>query len=318
VSGFSLRRLSPIVGLVIGLALGLVYTWVIAPVELINTQPVLLRTDYRRDWVRLAALSYVADGNLERARARLDGLRNEDVAEATRALIEEFAAGGRSADTLRHLTILAQALNVHTPAMLVYLHTPGSSPPTSIQTPSPMSTSTPTPVPTVTSTARPPPTSPPSTLKPTLTPTPAPHNASSLATPTSESTRPPSPSPTSTPPLLSRLQLAKQEQVCQSRQVPHIEVIVRDENGAGLSGVRVWLTWPGGADRAITGLKPQRGAGYADFNVEQGVTYALSIGELGIPLVTDLMIEPCPADEDQASLMGSWLVVLEPQLPDTD
>jgi hypothetical protein len=94
--------------------------------------------------------------------------------------------------------------------------------------------------------------------------------------------------------------------------------MVRDENGAGLSGVTVWLTWPGGADRAVTGLKPQRGAGYADFNAEQGVSYALGIGELGMPLVTDLRIEPCPTDEDQEPLMGSWFVVLEPRPPDTE
>ena len=51
----NLRHLSLLVGIGIGLALGLVYTWVIEPVELVNTYPALLRTDYRRDWVRLAA-----------------------------------------------------------------------------------------------------------------------------------------------------------------------------------------------------------------------------------------------------------------------
>jgi hypothetical protein len=316
VSGFSARRASPIIGLVSGLALGLVYTWVIVPVELVNTQPVLLRTDHRGDWVRLVALSYVADGDLERARTRLDGLRNEDVAEAMQALIEEFAAAGRSADTLRRLATLAQALNVHTPAMLVYLHTPGSQLPPSTHTPSPMYTSTPTPAPPDTPTARASPTSPSPTLEPTFTPTFAPHDASSVVTPTSESTSTPSPSPTPTPPLLARLQLAQREQICRPGQVPRIEVIVRDENGVGLSGVTVWLTWPGGADRAVTGLKPQRGAGYADFNAEQGVSYALGIGELGVPLASDLRIEPCPADADQEPPMGSWLVVLEPRRPD--
>jgi len=70
VSTLSSLRAAPIIGLVIGLALGLAYTWVIAPVELVNTYPALLRTDYRWDWVRLAALSYVADGDMERARLR--------------------------------------------------------------------------------------------------------------------------------------------------------------------------------------------------------------------------------------------------------
>jgi hypothetical protein len=309
VSSLSVRRVAPIIGLVIGLTLGLVYTWVIAPVELVNTQPALLRTDYRQDWVRLVALSYVANGNLGRARVRLDGLRHEDVAAATQVLIEEYAAIGRSADTLRRLTTLAQALDVYTPAMLVYLYTPGSSSPSPVHTPPLTPTSTPAPAPSHTPTAFASPTLAIPTPEPAQVPTS--HTSSPLVTPTSESSTTPTPTPM--PSLLSRLQLAEREQICQPGQAPRIEVVVRDERGAGLSGVPVWLIWPGGADRAITGLKPQNGAGYADFNAERGVDYALGIGELGMPLVTDLRIEPCPADEDQEPLMGSWFVVLEPR-----
>jgi hypothetical protein len=112
--------------------------------------------------------------------------------------------------------------------------------------------------------------------------------------------------------------MARREQICQPKQAPHVEVVVMDERGAGLPGVQVWLTWPGGADRAVTGLKPQGGAGYADFNLEPGVDYALSIGELGVPLVTDLRIEPCPAYRDQEPLLGSWFVVLEPWSSETE
>jgi len=79
----------------------------------------------------------------------------------------------------------------------------------------------------------------------------------------------------------------------------------------------VWLTWPGGADRAVTGLKPQGGAGYADFSAGQGVSYALSIGELGVPLVTDLQLEPCPAQKGKEPLLGSWRIVLKRQPPET-
>jgi hypothetical protein len=289
-----------------------VYTWVIAPVKLVNTQPALLRTDYRRDWVRLVALSYVADGDLERVRARLEGLRHEDVAGATQALIEEYAAAGRSAETLRRLTTLAQALDVHTSAMLVYLHTPRSTPPSLVHTPSPTPTSSPTSAPTHTPIVLASPSLIVPTSAPTPSPTPALHAASPLTTPTPESASTPLP-PTPTPPFLSRLQLAKREQMCQPGQMPRIEVVVRDERGAGVSGVEVWLMWSGGADRAVTGLKPHSGAGYADFNAERGVEYALGVGELGTPLVTDLQIEPCSTDEDQAPLMGSWLIVLEPQ-----
>jgi len=294
-SGLSTRHVAPIVGLVLGLVLGLVYQWGIARVELVNTYPALLRTDYRWDWVRMTALSYVAEDNLERVHARLDGLGQDDVEDALATLIEEYAAAGRPADTLRRLTALAEAFDVHTPAMLVYLGTPVESPPVPTRTPS----STPTGTPTLTPTP---------TIAPTYTPTP--HASSPLPTPTPELTGTLStPTLTPTPPLLYRLELAEQEQICEPGQTEHIEVIVRDEHGKGVSGVEVWLMWAGGADRAVTGLKPQQGAGYADFDAESGVRYSLGVGELGMPLVTDLGLQPCPIDEETSS----WRILLEPR-----
>ncbi len=287
-----------VIGLVIGFALGLTYTWGINPAELTNTYPALLRTDYRLEWVRLAALSYVADGDIERARARLDGLKHEDVASALQALIEESATAGRRADTLRSLTTLAQALDVHTSAMLVYLHTPASSSPSLTYPPTPSPTSTP---------------------PPTYTPTP--YVWSPLLTPTHKPTRTPRP-PTPTPASAPLFQFIQKEQICIPGQSPRIEVIVRDERGAQLPGVEIWLMWPGGADRAITGLKPESGKGYADFNVEQSAAnsanHTLGVSELGMPLVTDLQIVPCPSQKGKEPIMGSWRVVLEKRSPETD
>lgn len=318
-SGPVLRRAALIVGLAIGVTLGLVYTWGIAPVELINTYPALLRTDYRWDWVRLTAISYVADGDLEKALARLDGLDHEDVTVMLEKLIEEYATAGRSAEAMRRLTTLAEALDVYTPAMLVYLYTPEPPSPVPTRTPSPTPTATATPSPTSTPTPTPTHTPTP-TLEPTSTPTSTLYASSPLPTPTPEPTNTPRPTstptptytPTPTPPLLDRLHLAEKELVCQPEQIPRIEVVVKDEDGEGLAGVEVWLTWPDGADRAVTGLKPQQGAGYADFNAERNVSYALGIGELGIPLVTGVRLEPCPAVGDEKPFIGSWRIVLEP------
>lgn len=306
-SRFPARPVTLIVGLALGVALGLLYTWVIEPVELVNTYPALLRTDYRQGWVRLVALSYIADGNLDRARARLEGLEQEDVAGAIGALIEEYAAAGRPADTLRSLTGLAEALDVRTPAMLVYLYTPAPSPPVLAHTP--LSAPTPTPV----HTSVPPTPSPPAVPAPDPTHTPTSQPGSASPSPTLASAPGSTPLPSPTPSLLSRLYLARQEQVCQPGQTPHIEVVVRDERGAGLPGVEVWLVWTGGADRAVTGLKPRDGAGYADFNAEPGVRYALSVGELGRPLVAGLQIEACPAQGSEAPAPGSWRLVVEPR-----
>ncbi len=306
-SGLSTRQVAPVVGLVIGLVLGLVYQWGVAPVELVNTYPALLRTDYRWEWVRMAALSYVADGDLERVRARLDGLDQDDIADAMGALIEEYAAAGHPADTMRRLTALAEALDVHTSAMLIYQHTPGPSlpPPT---TPIPSPSHTPTPTPSRTPTLYPTPTLTPYAPSPLQTPTP--ELTSTLPTLTLTPTLTPTPTPT--PPFLHRLELAEQEQICEPGQPERIKVVIRDERGAGVAGVEIWLMWDGGADRAVTGLKPQYGAGYADFEAEPDVRYSLGVGELGTPLITNLRLEPCPDDEE----MGSWLILLEPRSPE--
>lgn len=325
-SSRSFPRIALIVGLVIGLTLGLIYTWVINPVELVNTYPALLRSDYRRDWIRLVALSYVADGNLERARERLDGLERENIAEAMESLIEEYAAAGRSADTLRSLAALAKALDVHTPAMLVYSGTPPPTPVPPTVTPSPTLTLTPSPTstPTNTPTPSPEPTSTPtiSASVPVSTPTPVLTGTVPTFTPTPTVTPTLTPTPSPTPPLLERLELIEKELVCQPEQTPHIEVVVNDEEGEGVAGVEVWLTWADGADRAVTGLKPQEGPGYADFNAQRGVTYSLGVGELGLPLVTDLQLEICRPEkdadgdenggEDGDAFVGSWRLVLGP------
>lgn len=284
-----------------GLALGLFYTWVVDPVELINTYPALMRSDYRRDWIRLAALSYLADGNLERAKARLQGLDRQAIATEIEALLEERTAAGRPAGELRQLAALAQAAGVQVSATWNYLFTPLPSPtplpPTLTPTPTRMRPVTPSPIPTHT----------PTPIRPTSTHTPSPTPVTFTPTPTY------TPTSTPTPPLVSRLRLAEQTQICEPEEPPHIEVVVQDEHGRGVSGVEVWLLWPGGADRAITGLKPWKGAGYVDFNASWDVPYSIGVGELGLPLVTSLRLKPCPAEEGRPPLVGSWYILLEPQ-----
>ena len=93
---FSPRQVVLVISLVIGLLLGLVYTWGISPVEFSDTRPALLRSDHRSTWVRMAALSYMTDGDLARVRARLEGLDREDIAGALEALIEEYYAKRKS------------------------------------------------------------------------------------------------------------------------------------------------------------------------------------------------------------------------------
>ena len=305
------RWLALIAGLVVGLAAGLVYTWLVNPVQVINTYPALLRTDYRQDWMRLAALSYAADRDLAHARSRLEGLDQREVTRAVSAMIEAYATAGRPAETLRRLTALAHELGAYTPAMLVYLHTP-------TRQPSPTHTSTPTPSPSPTYTPSPTPSPSPSptpTATPTKTPVPTP--VTPLSTPTASPTITPLP-PTPTPPPGPPFVVARRERTCEPGQEPRIEVVVRDESGEQLPGIEIWLLWSGGADRAVTGLKPGGGTGFVDFSAEMDVSYTVTIGELGTPLVTGLQIKSCPAVGGTESVPESWRIVIERQRAETE
>lgn len=271
-------------GLAVGLALGLVYAWLINPVRLYNTTPPLLRTDYRHEWIRLAALGYVADGDLERARLRLRDLPEKDIQEALAAMIEAYAASGQPASVMRRLTALADHLGVRTPAMLAYLKTPAG---------------------------------------PTLVPSPAPTLPSSPSSPPPTPPAEP-PAFTLPSPVPSLYQVVEQRIACEGTREqlrvwvrawppPSAETPTPARGAtptpAGpqpVPGVALWLLWADGADRAVTGLRPPISPGYADFHLRPGVVYALSIGEPNAPVLAGLMLPPCPD-----GMWGSWEVVVE-------
>lgn len=305
-----LTRVALIAGMGLGLALGLAYSWLVDPVELTDTHPGLLRSDHRYDWVHLTAFSYAADGDLERALTRLRPLEREEVDRALKPLIEQYAAAGPDAETLRRLTTLGKVLDVDTPAVLVYADAVVAEPAVADATPPPPAWLSPVASVTVppAATATLPPTS---TAEPTATPlptsTPLP-TATPLPTVTPEPVLTPSPTPTA----VTGASLVAQEQLCESGEPLRIEVVVQDDRGQGVPGVEVWLIWSDGADRAVTGLKPAHGAGYADFNAVPDVTYALSVDGLRIPAVTGLRLEDCPGEEAEESFLGSWRIVVGP------
>lgn len=281
------RFLALSLGLALGLALGLVYAWLIDPVQLYSTTPPLLRNDYRHEWIRLAALGYVVDGDINRALARLKGLREQDIQDALAAMVEAYAAYGQPAPTMRRLSQLARHLGVYTPAMSIYLETPEASAGGIL--PSPVPTS---PVPPVAPT---PPTPTPTALPvPAVTPIPSPYRVVAqnlVCEGTPGQLRvwvqvPPPPEPTVTPPP--------------RRPTP------TPAGPRPLEGVVLWLLQADGADRAVTGLRPWIGPGYADFNLQPGVFYALSVEEPNAPVISGLALPLCPDGKQ-----GSWELVIE-------
>jgi hypothetical protein len=96
--------------LALGLAAGLVYGWVISPVEFVDTTPDTLRADYRADYVLMVAESFHADQDLELAARRLSSLGEEPPAEIVRQSLEFARQAGYSQPDLDLISALAQAL----------------------------------------------------------------------------------------------------------------------------------------------------------------------------------------------------------------
>ena len=76
-----------LLGLMLGLGLGLLYGWVISPVQYTDTEPHSLRADYRAGYLRLVAAAYGQDHDLDRVRLRLAKLKDLDPAQTITAQI---------------------------------------------------------------------------------------------------------------------------------------------------------------------------------------------------------------------------------------
>lgn len=106
-----------IVAVLFGAALGLIYGWLINPVEFVDTTPSTLRVDYRSDYVLMVAEAYRAEGDLETAVRRLAVLGDKPPEEIVReAMI--FAAQAPYADSDQALlSQLASALQTRSPSL---------------------------------------------------------------------------------------------------------------------------------------------------------------------------------------------------------
>ncbi len=274
-------RLIVLLALILGLALGLAYAWLVAPVEFTSANPVHVEARYKEVWIVMVAEAYQVNGDWDRARARLDSLSDPNLEQTVTALFDRYSADGQN-DPARALARLAVRLGARTAAMMIYLATP-------IVTP------TPRPTPTLVATRTPTPTS--------TEPLPTPTDSFSFPTPTRTAT----PTP--------EFVVVNRDRMCPASGTPQIRVIVQNADGLGLPGVDVWITWDGGADRFVTGLKPESGIGYGDFDMESGVSYRVGAGsQSALALVSGLRADPCTVPGGGEG-RTSWNVVLRPASP---
>ena len=276
-----------IVGLVLGLAVGLVYTWGIAPLEFYDTYPPLLRKDFRDDWTRLTVLAYGAEGNWSRTQLRLQDIPQAEIQDIAEETLDQAVKAGRPLDVLQKLARLATSYGVDSMAVNIYT---GSNPVAPTPVPSALpATLTPTPTQTM--------------LPPTPTPSPVPTYSRFSTTPT--------PFPSAAYHIISQtLTCVDSPLLSVSLVVSRTTTVRRREvvEDVPVPGREVWLLWEDGADRATTGFKPEFDPGYADFVVGPGHVYKLYIDiPQGVP-VTTVQVEPCTPAEGRGWI-SRWLVI---------
>jgi hypothetical protein len=94
----------------IGFALGLLYGWVIDPVEFVDTTPHTLRADYKADFVLMVAESYGADRDAQSAVIRLTYLGDPSPLDSVDNALIFASEAGYATEDLRLLRDLADAL----------------------------------------------------------------------------------------------------------------------------------------------------------------------------------------------------------------
>lgn len=274
-------------GLLLGLGMGLFYAWVISPVEYVDTSPSALRQDFKERYRALVAMAFIANGDIARAGARLQKLRDADSAQVLAEQAQRSMAEGKNLQEAQALGLLAVSLG-GSPTPL-----PASSTLTSTTIPS-----TPTMAVTIPSSFISPP---PPTIKTATVP-------SASQTPLPIGT----PLPTQTPTSLVDVPYRFKEQtfICdEGLGIPFIQVVIYSMTGEQVPGVEIVVSWDGGEDHFFTGLKPELGLGFADFAMTPGTQYSLHLA--GSKEFTDQLVAAECKTESGERFWGSWLLVFQ-------
>ena len=288
-----------ITGLILGLVMGLGYAWLIQPMQYTETSPVSLRADFKGNYRTLIALAYASNGDLVRARARLELLQDENVTQLLTEQAQRKLADGSPQNEARALSLLAVALG-RVPPTVALQSTPELS-----MTPGSESTI----IPEVTPSNSPAAAEQDSSIDTTeITDTLAlasTMSASLVPTRTLNPTNTPLPTWTPTPTRRSPYTLQSQEFVCEEEfDRPLIQIEVQDAAEQPVPGIEAIVNWDGGENHFFTGLKPDLGLGYADFVMTPGVVYTLRLAA-GSELIPDLATSECE-DQENNRYWGTW------------
>ena len=261
-------------GFALSLAGALYVAWMVYPLTETAASPAVLREPFKEDFIYMVSQAYGQDNDWPAAEARLGQLNDPDIANTTLVMLENALREGRSPDAIRNLARLAEQLGAEGDTLALFA-------------PTPVLASEPTAVPPTVTPAQP-------IATPTLAQTDETETSDSTETedtavidtalPTntlSAETQQITPTVTSEPELLlESYRLLSQREVCQAElDQPRIEVIVVNPALTEIRGIEVLLTSDQRTDRALTGFKSGGSAGYADFTIEPGQSYEITMGD---------------------------------------
>jgi hypothetical protein len=264
-----------LLGLAIGIGGGLFYAWGVNPRIEYDTEPWQLTENDRANYIVAIVLEYTHDGDLGRAVQRLVDLRPkadpiQEVADvACRLATTGYVTNNSGLRAVRSLMQFYQLQGRKGCAdSLISLTEATREVVIDVPTPTPMPPATKTPVPQT-------------DVKPSPTPP-------RIVLPTN--------------PPQNDFTMLKAETFCDTEVSGVIEVFVQDFNGEGVPGQAVRVRWDGGDSTFFTGLKPERGPGYADFDMEQGKGYIVEMPGRSNPTTQPLNAVPCNTTDGKGAI----------------
>jgi hypothetical protein len=300
-----------ITALIIGVGAGLFYAWFLAPVAYVDIAPVSLQENYKDQYRALIAAAYAANNDLGRARSRLDQLEDPDTIRTITMQAQRALLVPGQENVSQFLGMLALALEQDVPV---------SKP---VEAEKPDEDNSPLPV---EEPAEEPESSPAETIVP-ITPTeqaaetPATFNISNTSPTQTASTGIPesnqitiTPLPTRTPTSTIGASFVLRKEaalLCNLRQ-PHPLLIIEtyDASDKPIPGLQIIVKWSGGEDSFFTGLKTEKGLGYADFIMTPGISYTVQVADGG-QLVQGLAASECKITGSTDTYWGSWKIIYE-------
>lgn len=264
-------------GLLIGLGLGLLTSWIIFPIKYVDTAPEILALEYKDVYRIRIAESFRANGDIGRTRQRLALLNDLEPIQLLVAQSQRLLANGGSSQDAEALARLAAALQ----------NMPIAETPLPENTPKTASDKTGTPDGIQTATAQ---------INPTQTP------AQTFT-----------PRPTLIQqPVGVPFVLKEKIELCEKGTTPGLlQIDVQDKTGKPLPGVRIDIAWSEATESFYTGFYPEISLGYADYMMAEGRTYRVRVGE-GSDVVDNVQAPLCKGDKE-TTFTGGWrLIFAEP------